>query len=332
MLFADFTQIPEGMGIEKVAPFDSRFITHAFHDIDGTHSLIREWVPVMTLCTGCISAEGCSESSSVEELVRQISLHSPEEYPEAHRFAVESAGLSALTQMEWALRNALVAGRLSIPGTTKEKCSECIRRIWAGQEEFADVDESPDFRQRMVTMAERLFRAYEILLLKMGRDRNLAAARCNPAAWRVPGSMEFLAYLKSCGVKNYFVTGAVVEYDGEGHPHGTMVEEVLALGYEIGPGCLIEKLEGSTWREKLPKNRIMFNLCKKDGIQPRKVLVTGDGRSEIDAGAAMGALCISRLPETASRQREIHRALKTNLILERYELPTLSRFLFDKQA
>ena len=329
MLFADFSKIPSE-GIEVVTPFESRVITHAFHDIDGTHSLIRQWVPVMTLCTGCISVEGCKEDATVEELVAQLSAHKPEEYPEAHDFSIESAGLSALTQMEWAIRNAIVRGKIVLQGTTPEKCVECVRRIWAGQEVFADVDETADFRARLAAMSERLFRAYEILLLKMGRDANLAAARRNPAPWRVAGSMEFLQYLKDCGVKNYFVTGAVVEYDEDGNAHGTMAEEVIALGYEIGAGKLIEKLEGSTWQEKLPKNEIMFNLCKKDGIDPSHVIITGDGRSEIDAGVQMGALCISRLPLDAKRQRQIHRNLKTNIIIEKYELPVLSSFLIRK--
>ena len=35
--------------IELVNPFGKRKITHVFHDIDGTHSLIREWQPVMSL-------------------------------------------------------------------------------------------------------------------------------------------------------------------------------------------------------------------------------------------------------------------------------------------
>ena len=30
--------------------FETKEIMYAFHDIDGTHSLIREWPPVMSIC------------------------------------------------------------------------------------------------------------------------------------------------------------------------------------------------------------------------------------------------------------------------------------------
>ena len=32
-----------------VKAFEERTIKYAFHDIDGTHSLIREWPPVMSV-------------------------------------------------------------------------------------------------------------------------------------------------------------------------------------------------------------------------------------------------------------------------------------------
>ena len=56
----------------------------------------------------------------------------------------------------------------------------------------------------------------------------------------VPGSMEFMKFLKEHGVKNYFVTGAVVE-KGMG-----MYEEVESLGFKIGKDELIDDIYGST--------------------------------------------------------------------------------------
>ncbi len=312
-------------GIECITPFDAREITHAFHDIDGTHSLIRNWVPVMTLCTGFASHCNWDDNITVQELTHLISEHSPEEYEEAHRFSIESAGLSALTQMEWGIRNAIANGVKSLEGTTPAINQRIIQRIWKGEEIFDDEPETPAFRTAITALSDKLFRAYEILLLKMGRDNNLAEAKRNPAAWRVPGSMAFLAYLRDNGVKNYFVTGAVIEYDAQEHPFGTMLDEVLALGYEIGPGCLIEKLVGSTWNEKLPKGEIMLNICKDEGISPQSVLVVGDGRSEISAGVKMGAITISRLPKEAVRAREIHTSLHTNLIIEEYTKALLNQ-------
>ena len=38
----------ESRGIETVNPVHNREIVCAFHDIDGTHSLIRNWPPVMS--------------------------------------------------------------------------------------------------------------------------------------------------------------------------------------------------------------------------------------------------------------------------------------------
>ena len=314
-------------GIACVTPYSTREITHAFHDIDGTHSLIRNWVPVMTLCTGFASHHAWPDEATVAQLAEAIARHTPEEFEEAHRFSIESAGLSALTQMEWGIRNAIANGVRSLDGTAPEVNRRILQRIWKGEELFDDEPETPAFRTAVTALADKLFRAYEILLLKMGRDQNLASARRNPVAWRVPGSMEFLAYLRDHGVKNYFITGAVIEYDAQGHPFGTMLDEVLALGYEIGPGQLIEKLVGSTWNEKLPKDQIMLNLCQNEAISPTAVLVVGDGRSEIAAGAKMGAVTISRLPREATRAREIHTALHTNLILEHYDRKLYSQIL-----
>lgn len=44
--------------IELVKSFSPRQITHVFHDIDGTHSLIRDWVPVMALVNGAVARYG----------------------------------------------------------------------------------------------------------------------------------------------------------------------------------------------------------------------------------------------------------------------------------
>lgn len=325
MLYVDNTGIPPG--IELVTPFEPRRITHAFHDIDGTHSLIREWVPVMTLVTGFVAQYGYPEAADPGGMAEIMARHRPGEFPEAHRFAIESAGLSALTQMEWAIRRALQNGVLSLSGVDPAVNDEIVRRIWQGEEEFPALPEPETLRQTLVTLGTELFKAYEILLLRMGRDRNLAAARRDPAVWRVPGSMDFLDFLRDCGVKNYFVTGAVIEYDASGAPRGTMVDEVRALGYGIGPGETVEKLVGSTWHEKLPKDRLMIRLCADEHIAPEAVLITGDGRSEIAAGAGMGALTLSRLAPEAARTREIHRELRTNLIVDRYDLAALRRFM-----
>jgi len=300
-------------GIEVAKEFERRRITHVFHDIDGTHSLIRDWVPVMALVNGAVARYGMFPGKDATEVAHNIAKHRGEEFEEAHRFAIESAGLSALTQMEWALR---MARRLN--NTSSELNEKIIAAIWAGEERFEDAGESAEELALMNHQATELFRAYEILLLEMCRNENLAAARRDPVAWQVPGSVAFMEFLHKNGVKNYFVTGAVVEYDANGNACGTMAEEVTALGYPMGEGKLIERFCGSTWNEKLPKVEIMRKLCITDKIDPANLLVVGDGRSEISAGVELGAVNISRLNDTAVRQKEIHRAIGTHLILPDY--------------
>lgn len=322
-----FAESVENAGkAQLVTPFRERRILYAFHDIDGTHSLIRDWVPVMTLILGWISENGLlpeDGDSALELLLKNRTRN----FEEAHRFSLESAGLSALTQMEWAVRNAMDRGL--VPGVVfdREINRRIIRGIWDGEELFDGFHESDSVRTLIREKSSSSFRVYEKLLLAMCRDENLAAARKDPERWRVPGSMEFLQYLRDSGVKNYFVTGAVVEYGSDGVASGTMVEEVLALGYEIGPGKLMEGIAGSVWNEKLPKEQIMENLCRELDVDPENVLVVGDGRSEIEAGSSLGCVTLSRLSTDSVRAREIHKALKTNYILESYDPDTIRRIL-----
>ncbi|MPM78323.1 hypothetical protein SDC9_125334 [bioreactor metagenome] len=324
LLIAPF-EIPGS--VELTAPFAPRRIECAFHDIDGTHSLIREWIPVMTLALGWVARHGLPPEDP-EEACRRILADGgeTEEFGEARRFAVESAGLSALTQMEWAIRSALENGAISGVAFDPAVNREVIARIWNGEELFPEHAEPEGVTRLLREKTPALFQVYERLLMTMNRNRNLEAAKKNPEKWRVPGSMEFLRELRRSGVRNYFVTGAVVEQDAGGNPSGTMYEEIRALGYETGPGKLLEGLEGSSWREKLPKHLIMRDLCAKLGVSPEHVLVVGDGRSEIAAGVEMGAVTMSRLPASARRAREIHIALGTHFLLEEYS-PELRRRL-----
>lgn len=134
----------------------------------------------------------------------------------------------------------------------------------------------------------------------------------------VPGSMKFMRFLKEPGVKNYFVTGAVVE-KGMG-----MYEEVESLGFKIGKDKLIEDIYGSTWTEKIPKEAVK-RLLKQLNLDGKNVLVVGDGRAEISAGVQMGSVMVSRLPKEADYQCKLHRTLGTNIIIDDY----LNGDLFD---
>lgn len=293
-----------------VNPFNDRGITYAFHDIDGTHSLIRDWPPVMSICLYNVIKNGLPENfDSVENANLLISLAGTKALPETDHFCIESAGLSALTQMEWAIRRAVQEGNIAAKCDMQTN-SQIIDRINNGIEYYDDLPETNEMYEMLRIQTPRLFKLYEAVLNGYCRDKNLVKAKGNPGLFRVAGSMEFLQTLKENGIKNYFVTGAVVE-KGMG-----MQEEVTALGYEIGEGKLIEDIIGSTWTEKMPKNMVMQKLLKDLNIKGENVLVVGDGRAEIQAGVQMGAFVVSRLPENAEYQRDLHKKLGTNVIIE----------------
>ena len=298
---------------------ENHTIEYAFHDIDGTHSLIRDWPPVMSICLYDVIQNGLPEGfDSGENAKRLISLAGTRELPETDRFCIESAGLSALTQMEWAIRRAVQEGSIIVECDMQTN-SQIIDRINNGIEDYDDLPETDEMKEMLKAQTPRLFRLYEAVLNGYCRDKNLVKAKINPEEFRIAGSMEFLQMLKDNGVKNYFVTGAVVE-KGMG-----MYEEVEALGYEIGEGKLVEDIIGSTWNEKMPKNMVMQKLLKDLNVKGENVLVVGDGRAEIQAGVQMGAFVISRLPKNADFQRELHKKLGTNMIVEDFMRPEFKK-------
>ena len=293
-----------------VKDFSNREIKYAFHDIDGTHSLIREWPPVMSICLFDVIENGLPEDFDRQEnMKRLISLAGTRQLPETDAFCVESAGLSALTQMEWAIRRGVQEGKIQV-NCNGDTNAQIIERINNGDEYYEDLPETQEMNEMLKIQTPRLFKLYEAVLNGYCRDKNLVLAKENPEKFRVKGSCDFLEYLYKNGVKNYFVTGAVVE-KGMG-----MHEEVEALGYKIGNGELIEDIIGSTWTEKKPKDAVMKDLIRELGISGENILVIGDGRAEIQAGVELGAVVISRLPENAEYQRELHKKLGTNVIVK----------------
>ena len=47
--------------------FETKEIMYAFHDIDGTHSLIREWPPVMSICLYDVIVNGLPDDFDSKE-------------------------------------------------------------------------------------------------------------------------------------------------------------------------------------------------------------------------------------------------------------------------
>ena len=107
-----------------------------------------------------------------------------------------------------------------------------------------------------------------------------------------------------------------------------MREEVEVCGYEIGPGKIMESLEGSSWDEKLPKDEVMARIFEERNLNPCNVLIVGDGRTEIKAGAEMGSPTISRLPIEDKRQRKVHSELGVNYIVPDYTDPALMQMIY----
>jgi len=314
--------------VEVLRPVGVRRITHAIHDVDGTHSLIRDWPPVMSLSIHWAMTCGLGDDfDSPAHAAALIDRVGAEPLAETDRFCVESAGLSALTQMEFGVRRAVERGNvppdagLSLTPRQQAANAEIIRRIWRGEERFDDLDEPAALRAFIDERTPRLFRLYETILNGACRDRNTAAARREPQRFRVPGSMEFLTHLREIGCVNCFVTGAVI------YPDGGMAEEVRALGFEVGPGRLVESLEGSSWDRKMPKDEVMRAFCASRGVEPAHVLVVGDGRTEIKAGVEMGCVVLSRLDPQATRQRQLHAELGTHCIVPDFTDPVLRRLI-----
>ena len=314
--------------IEIINPVGRREITHVIHDIDGTHSLIREWPPVMSLAIHWAMTCGLADDfDSAENLAKLIDRVGAEPLAETDQFCIESAGLSAITQMEYGIRRAIELGAIpadagfELAAAQQANNSEIVKRIWNGEERFDDIAEPAEMLEFINERTPRLFRLYEAILNGACRDRNTADARVNPDKWLVPGSMEFMAHLQKIGCVNYFVTGAVIYEDGG------MFEEVCALGFEMGPGKMVHSLEGSSWDKKMPKDEVMRELCRREGIDPAKALTIGDGRTEIKAGVDMGAVTISRLPPDAKRQRELHIGFGTNYILPDFTDPVLTELI-----
>ena len=52
--------------------FDDIEISCAFHDIDGTHSLIREWPPVMSICLYDVIEKGLAKDFDSEENAKRL--------------------------------------------------------------------------------------------------------------------------------------------------------------------------------------------------------------------------------------------------------------------
>jgi phosphoglycolate phosphatase-like HAD superfamily hydrolase len=299
-------------------------ITYAFHDIDGTHSLIRDWPPVMSIVLNDVIENGLKDGYDSEQNVKRLVTNAgTRPLPETDRFCVESAGLSALTQMEWAIRRAVEEKTVTVDCDDSVN-SEKIGLIWQGREELDYMPETEQMRKMLLENTPRLFRYYEKVLNGYCRDKNLVLARKDPDRFRIKGSFRFLKYLKDNGVKNYFVTGAVVQ-KGMG-----MFEEVETLGYKIGKDEIIEDIIGSTWTDKLPKNVIMNNLLNRYNIKGENTLVVGDGRSEIQAGVEMGSFTISRLSQNMQYQKELHINMGTNMIVEDFEQEDIYRILAAK--
>ena len=184
---------------------DTYKIKYAFHDIDGTHSLIRDWPPVMSICLYDVIKNGLPDDfDSSENQKRLISLAGTMKLSETDQFCIESAGLSALTQMEWAIRRAVEENTIKV-NCDMQTNTQIIDSINNGIEYYDDLPETREMTAMLKEQTPRLFKLYEAVLNGFCRDKNLQKAKENPEKFRIKGSMKFLEFLKDNGVKNYFV-------------------------------------------------------------------------------------------------------------------------------
>ncbi len=312
--------------IELVNAFGTREITHVVHDIDGTHSLIRDWPPVMGLSMlwgmTCGLTDDFDSEENFQKLVKRVGNENLGEMDDVCRFF---NGYSAITQLEYGIRRGFQEGNypdsLTLSDTDKKYNNSILDRLRSGQERYDDIPERDEVRNFIDARTPRFFKFYERLLNEACRNKNTADAWINPEKWRVPGGLEFMNYLHNLGIVNYFVTGAVV------FEEGGMFEEVQACGYDIGPDKQVEALIGSSWDKKLPKDEVISDLFAKTGMKPETTLILGDGRTEIAAGAGMGCVCISRLDANDTRQRKLHADLGTHIILPDYTEPALQKII-----
>ena len=81
-----FSPIPSPI---LIRPFEKRQIVCAFHDIDGTHSLIRDWPPVMSIVLDYAEKSGVPEGYDSDENVRLLAEKAgTEPLPVTDRFCV----------------------------------------------------------------------------------------------------------------------------------------------------------------------------------------------------------------------------------------------------
>ena len=72
MIFIDTQKIPSSSEIKIVNEIIERKITHVFHDIDGTHSLIREWQPVMSMVLNYVVENGLPNGYDSDENINAL--------------------------------------------------------------------------------------------------------------------------------------------------------------------------------------------------------------------------------------------------------------------
>ncbi|HHH75880.1 MAG TPA: hypothetical protein ENL03_02505, partial [Phycisphaerae bacterium] len=128
-------------GIEIVNRVGRREITHVIHDIDGTHSLIRDWPPVMSLsmywAKVCGYGEGYDSDENAQKLIDRVGR---DELPEMYRICHENAGFSAITQLEYGVRRAIQDGNvpssLPITDVDRERNLAIINILSDGRERY----------------------------------------------------------------------------------------------------------------------------------------------------------------------------------------------------
>ena len=155
----------------------------------------------------------------------------------------------------------------------RDRCKEC----GTGMADWDEWDYKDEYNRRlMAEVSRRLSR------LENGEDA--------PDTYLIRGAKEFLHALTDKGVRVYLASGT---------DHDDVVHEATLLGVAES----FTAVRGAPKRmASCSKEAVIRLILEEEGIAPEEVMVVGDGKVEIELGAAVGAFTIGAATNEGARQ------------------------------
>jgi len=117
---------------------------------------------------------------------------------------------------------------------------------------------------------------HRLMQMIQNRIKSVESGIENPESYRIPGSFDFMSFLKDEGYKLYLASGS-------DHPDVRHEAEIL----EVAP--FFEKIAGAPLdKVSCSKRIIMEEIIKNDLEEKEAILIIGDGKVEIALGAEYG--------------------------------------------